>query len=202
MCCYILKTRLYVLTSLSHPHSVDALCTLPSSFSTSHSTILTGSSDGLLRVVQLFPTKLVGAIADHGEFPIERIAVDLDGEGRWVGSVGHDEALHMTDLQEVLEDDGDEDDEEADDKSEEDEPTESATATSVKVNEEESSDEENEDSSSAEEDDQNPSAKDGLNDDNKKRKLKQADPLGVEKRKKRKKGKKDVDADATFFSGL
>jgi len=51
----------------------------------------------------LFPTKLLGVIADHGEFPIERIAIDQGGEGRWVGSVGHEESLKLTDLREVFE---------------------------------------------------------------------------------------------------
>jgi len=87
-----------------HPNSVDALCTPPSTYPSSHNTILTGSSDGLLRVIELLPTRLVGVIADHGDFPIERIAIDRAGEGRWVGSVGHDEALRMTDLREVFED--------------------------------------------------------------------------------------------------
>lgn len=53
--------------------------------------------------MQLFPTRLLGIVADHGDFPIERIAVDRGGEGNWVGSVGHDEMLRMTDLREVLE---------------------------------------------------------------------------------------------------
>src|ERR1700679_921955 len=88
----------------SHPSSIDALCPLPSSYPSSHSTILTGSSDGLLRAVQLLPTKLIGVIADHGSFPIERIAVDRGGEGRWVGSTGHEEVLKLTDLKEVFED--------------------------------------------------------------------------------------------------
>jgi hypothetical protein len=88
----------------SHPSSIDALCALPSSYPSSHSTILTGSSDGLLRAVQLLPTKLIGVIADHGSFPIERIAVDRGGEGRWVGSAGHEEVLKLTDLKEVFED--------------------------------------------------------------------------------------------------
>jgi hypothetical protein len=57
-----------------------------------------------LRVIELLPTRLVGVIADHGDFPIERIAVDRSGEGRWVGSAGHDEVLRLTDLREVLED--------------------------------------------------------------------------------------------------
>jgi len=87
-----------------HPNSVDALCAIPSTYPSSHNTILTGSSDGLLRVIELLPTRLVGVIADHGDFPIERIAIDRAGEGRWVGSVGHDEALRMTDLREVFED--------------------------------------------------------------------------------------------------
>ena len=90
-----------------HPQSIDALCAIPSRYPNAQSTLLTGSSDGLLRAVQLFPTKLLGVVADHGEFPIERIAVDMNGEGRWVGSVGHEEVLKLTDLQEVFADDDD-----------------------------------------------------------------------------------------------
>ncbi|KAG6380150.1 WD40-repeat-containing domain protein [Boletus reticuloceps] len=85
-----------------HPQSVDALCALPSSYPSAHSTILTGSSDGLLRAVQLFPTKLLGVVADHGSFPIERIVIDQNGEGRWIGSAGHEDTLKMTDLKDVL----------------------------------------------------------------------------------------------------
>lgn len=61
----------------SHPLSVDALCTLPSDLPNvdSQSTILTGSSDGLVRAVQILPTKLLGVLADHGEWAIERIAI-------------------------------------------------------------------------------------------------------------------------------
>ncbi|EIM87291.1 WD repeat-containing protein JIP5 [Stereum hirsutum FP-91666 SS1] len=95
-----------------HPHSIDALCALPSSYPSSHSTILTGSSDGLIRAVQLLPTKLLGVIADHGEFPIERIEIDRAGEGRWVGSVGHDEVLRLTDLKDVFEDEDEADQDE------------------------------------------------------------------------------------------
>ena len=85
---------------------------MPSAYSSSNSTILTGSSDGLLRAVQLFPTKLLGVVVDHGSFPIERIAIDRGGEGHWVGSVGHDEKLRLTDLREVFEgSDGEEEEE-------------------------------------------------------------------------------------------
>ncbi|PPQ65132.1 hypothetical protein CVT24_003222 [Panaeolus cyanescens] len=115
-----------------HPLSIDAICNVPGDIPgiDSSSTILTGSSDGLLRAVQILPTKLLGVVADHGEWPIERISVgsgsrqlsietdDSDGSPSniskkrlndetlspssrkwWVGSVGHDETLRMTDLE-------------------------------------------------------------------------------------------------------
>lgn len=64
-----------------HPHSVDTLCALPESFTDvdATSTILTGSSDGFVRAVQIFPTKLLGVVADHGEWPVERVAI---GDGK------------------------------------------------------------------------------------------------------------------------
>ncbi|KAF8958962.1 WD repeat-containing protein JIP5 [Flammula alnicola] len=85
-----------------HPLSVDALCALPSDLPNvdTASTILTGSSDGYVRAVQILPTKLLGVVADHGEWPIERIAIESEHQKRWwVGSVGHEEVLRMTDLE-------------------------------------------------------------------------------------------------------
>lgn len=125
-----------------HPHSIDALATVPSQYPNATSTILTGSSDGLVRAVQLFPTKLLGVVSDHGDFPIERIAVDREGEGQWVGSVGHDECVKLTDLRKVFEDEdgseGDADEAQSDeaaardgnDNSSEDEDLESGSGSS------------------------------------------------------------------------
>ena len=105
-----------------HPHSVDALYTLPShlipesSAAPAQAIIATGSSDGLVRLVQLYPTKVLGVVADHGDFPVERIKMDFpgggeDGEGtRWLASVSHGERILMTDLKDVLEDSDGEDD--------------------------------------------------------------------------------------------
>lgn len=105
---------------------------------------MTGSSDGYVRAVQILPTKLLGVVADHGDWPVERIAVgggtgqltidtedtgedDEDGLGGigtvpsqasrdtpgpghqndddsvssrrwWVGSVGHEDGLRLTNL--------------------------------------------------------------------------------------------------------
>lgn len=198
----------------SHPHSIDALCNLPSSYPSSHSTILTGSSDGLLRAVQLFPTKLLGVVADHGEFPIERIAVDMGGEGHWVGSVGHDEVLRLTDLREVLEDEADGEELEVEDESDSDSDSEQGVKPSSEAEEEEEiplisfpvkkihterSQDVDERSSNEEEE------ADSDNDrPAKKRKTKQKveDPLATDKKRNRKPRKDEVVADPTFFADL
>ena len=60
-------------------------------------------------MVQLLPTKLLGIVTDHGDFPVERVVIDRAGEGRWVGSVGHEDVLKLTDLKDIFEDE-DEDD--------------------------------------------------------------------------------------------
>jgi len=176
-----------------HPHSIDALCALPPSLCTtsnSSSTILTGSSDGLVRVVQLFPTKLLGTVADHGEAsPIERIAVDRDGEGSWLGSVGHDDVLRLTDLAGALEEKGEDahEDQSADDRTDEGEDDGGLGGSVVDA----SVDDEDSDDSSV---DERPKKE-------KKRKRKEKDPLAAEMRKK-KKGKREVVIDPSFFSGL
>ncbi|KAJ3508798.1 hypothetical protein NMY22_g16498 [Coprinellus aureogranulatus] len=143
-----------------HPLSVDALCNVPAGIDgvDYESTVLTGSSDGYVRAVQILPTKLLGVVADHGEFPVERIAVGEGAEGNsdedskeetshdtkvkrsadadedaeneddlsrekkwWVGSVGHDDVLRLTDLEGFFRESAKEDQElEADDDDDED----------------------------------------------------------------------------------
>ncbi|CAE6473217.1 unnamed protein product [Rhizoctonia solani] len=84
-----------------HPHSVDALAKL------SEDVIVTGSSDGLVRVVQVLPNKMLGVIADHGTFPIERLRIDRNGA--WLGSASHDNVLKLTDVRDALVDSDEED---------------------------------------------------------------------------------------------
>jgi WD repeat-containing protein 55 len=188
---------------LSHPHSIDALCALPSSYPSSHSTILTGSSDGLLRAVQLLPTKLIGVIADHGEFPIERIAVDLGGEGRWVGSAGHEDVLRLTDLKEVFEDESEKDGDDQEDKQEE-ETAETVGSVSIEVSGEEQEgkgDGESKDEHEVAEDEEQEGASDGEASDvpqQKRKRKKEKDPLAGRK----KRGRNQVDAEPSFFSEL
>ncbi|KAF8065176.1 WD repeat-containing protein JIP5 [Lyophyllum atratum] len=216
-----------------HPHSIDALCNLPSDLLgvDTSSTILTGSSDGMVRAVKILPTKLLGVVVDHGDWPVERIAVgggtsqltlDEDGgadktggnvgkktdmdinqaTGRWwVGSVGHEEVVRLTDLEaffheavkggkedgeellaldedqreveDIEEDDGDEDDDS--DAELEGKPVEATTAE-----QEEDSDDE----------DEAPKAK-------KRKRKPEKNPLTVKK-----KGKNTVDAEPAFFDEL
>lgn len=186
-----------------HPHSIDTLCNIPSSYPSSHSTILTGSSDGILRAVQLFPTKLLGVVADHGEFPIECVAVDRGGEGRWVGSAGHEEVLKITDLKEVFEDeDGKEDEDEdgKDDSEGEHDEGEAEDSDAAEPAMEDASQEEAEEPHEEGEDAAEDSSEDDAEPEEKKRKRKQdKDPLQLVKRKK---GRNEIDAERSFFADL
>lgn len=87
-----------------HPSSVDTICTLDDD------TVLTGSSDGLVRVVQLFPHKLLGIVADHDGMPVEV----MRRKGNLIASLGHGSECKLTDLRPLLEGDDDEEDDEED----------------------------------------------------------------------------------------
>ena len=160
--------------------------------------------------MQLFPTKLLGVVADHGEFPIERIAVDMAGEGRWVGSVGHEEVLKLTDLEEVFEDDGEagSDGEEGEEDSDDDSDGEggsdddgegeqakegaapAATEEAPGDNESAEDGEEGRADSSDEEPEPEP---------RKRKRKKEKDPLQAGRRKK---GRNEVEAEPAFFADL
>ena len=202
-----------------HPQSIDALCAIPSRYPNAQSTLLTGSSDGLLRAVQLFPTKLLGVVADHGEFPIERIAVVMNGEGRWVGSVGHEELLKLTDLQEVFADDDDEDNDEegegaeksgndadADEGAREGVDNDSDDESKAKAGpSNEMSEEKNEEDSDVEDREADEDKGDSDEEEEaeleprKRKRKKEIDPLQAVKRRK---GKNEVEAEPAFFADL
>jgi len=85
-----------------HPNSVETIIKLD------EDTVLTGSSDGLIRVMQIYPNKLLGVIGDHDEFPIEKIAMSHDRA--LVASCSHDNTVQFWDIQ-FLTNDKDDDDE-------------------------------------------------------------------------------------------
>lgn len=207
-----------------HPMSIDALCNMPSDVPgiDASSVILTGSSDGYVRAVQLFPTKLLGVVTDHGEWPVERIAV---GEGRqqlsigsnaakgvgqsvhrrgdddddddennhthgpwWVGSVGHEEVLRMSNLKAFLSKDRKEELDDSDDDSEG--GLKNGFENEANVDRPGADDEQADEGDS---DDESEAQR------TRKRKRKpEKDPLKVNKRK----GKNEVEVDGAFFSEL
>jgi WD repeat-containing protein 55 len=84
-----------------HPETVDCFLKLD------ESTVLTGSSDGLIRVVALQPNKVLGVIGDHEDFPVEGMRCSRDK--RVLGSFAHDETVRFWDISMFAEDEDDED---------------------------------------------------------------------------------------------
>ena len=72
-----------------HPHSVDCLLKLD------EDTMLTGSSDGIIRIVRVQPHKLLGVIGFHDDFPVERMKFAFDK--RFVASCSHDNIVRFWD---------------------------------------------------------------------------------------------------------
>lgn len=83
-----------------HPQSIDAILKID------EDTILTGSSDGLIRAVQLLPNSLLGVLGghDHDGFPVEGLG--WSAYRRLVGSISHDEYIRLWDAS-LLNDDDD-----------------------------------------------------------------------------------------------
>jgi WD40 repeat protein len=82
-----------------HPQSIDAILKVD------EGTVITGSSDGMLRICSVLPNKLLGIAGDHGEFPIERMQFSRDQ--RLVASISHDSTVKFWDISYLQEDDGD-----------------------------------------------------------------------------------------------
>ncbi|RHY83508.1 hypothetical protein DYB35_001344 [Aphanomyces astaci] len=85
-----------------HPDSVETILKVD------EDTVLTGSSDGIIRVVQLHPNKLLGLIGDHEDMPVEVLKFSHDR--RIVGSVAHSSKVHFWDVGYLYDDDGGDDD--------------------------------------------------------------------------------------------
>ena len=73
-----------------HPESVDAVARWDDG------TLLTGSSDGVVRAVSVLPNRFVGVVGEHMDCPIERMA--LSGDERLLATVSHDNQLKFWDL--------------------------------------------------------------------------------------------------------
>ena len=67
-----LKLKLKHVHVTGHPSSVDALVAFD------EDTVLTGSQDGLIRVISILPNRMLGVVGEHGDFPVEALALSHD----------------------------------------------------------------------------------------------------------------------------
>jgi len=127
-----------------HPSSVDALLKVD------ENTVLTGSSDGLIRVVQIHPDKFLGILNEsadgrmssksgpnlagndpdishgHGGYPVEKLEYNSNKDV--VGSVSHDNYVRLWDAR-ILKDDNNEDNDDEEESDEEKDDTKTLTAS-------------------------------------------------------------------------
>jgi len=93
-----------------HPESIESILKLD------ESTIITGSSDGIMRVIGIFPHKLLGVLGDHMDFPIEKMEWGVNHSV--IASISHDNLVRFWDAS-VLKDEPSSDDEDDSNKDEE-----------------------------------------------------------------------------------
>jgi len=80
-----------------HPQSIDTLLKID------ERTLLTGSSDGVVRVIQIQPDKMLGVLGDHGGFPVEKM--NFSSGKKLLGSVSHDNFIRLWDASILADDD-------------------------------------------------------------------------------------------------
>ncbi|KAM3342653.1 WD repeat-containing protein 55 [Capsicum galapagoense] len=78
------------------PNSIDVLLKLD------EDRVITGSENGLISLVGILPNKIIQPIAEHSEYPVERLAFSHDRN--YLGSASHDHLLKLWDLNELLQD--------------------------------------------------------------------------------------------------
>ena len=116
-----------------HPMSVDALLKVD------ENTILTGSSDGVVRVVTIQPDKLLGVLGNHEGFPVEKLK--FDGDKKILGSVSHDNFIRLWDASLLFDNGSDENIEDDEMKGSEDDHGNNVTSTANFKTSEDSADE-------------------------------------------------------------
>lgn len=76
------------------PNPVDALLKLD------EDRLITGSYNGLISLVGILPNRIIQPIAEHSEYPVERLALSHDK--KILGSISHDQILKLWDMDELL----------------------------------------------------------------------------------------------------
>lgn len=89
---------------VGHPASVDTLVKLD------EDTILSGSEDGIIRVLTVLPNKMVGVVGEHEDYPVERLA--LSSDCRCLASASHDSTVRLWNMRAFTEEEEEGDEEE------------------------------------------------------------------------------------------
>lgn len=89
-----------------HPDSVDCMVKL------NEDTIVTGSADGVLRVIGILPNSLHGVLGHHDSFPVERLSISHDLN--FLASCSHDRTIKFWPIIDLNEEASDEDSEDDD----------------------------------------------------------------------------------------
>lgn len=76
------------------PNSVDALLKLD------EDRLITGSENGIISLVGILPNRIIQPIAEHSEYPVERLGFSHDR--KFLGSISHDQTLKLWDLEDLL----------------------------------------------------------------------------------------------------
>eukprot|EP00850_Spirogloea_muscicola_P019834 SM000200S05824 [mRNA] locus=s200:186435:196386:+ [translate_table: standard] len=78
---------------VGHPTSVDTMLKID------EETLVTGSSDGFIRLISVLPNKILDVIGEHDDFPVERLALSCDGAV--LASASH-EIIKLWDVTDVM----------------------------------------------------------------------------------------------------
>ncbi|GFS39420.1 transducin family protein [Actinidia rufa] len=62
--------------------------------------VITGSESGLISLVGILPNRIIQPIAEHSEYPVERLAFSHDK--KFLGSISHDHTLKLWDMDDLL----------------------------------------------------------------------------------------------------
>ncbi|GAA0185715.1 hypothetical protein LIER_33003 [Lithospermum erythrorhizon] len=76
------------------PNAVDALLKYD------EDRVITGCENGLINLVGILPNRIIQPIAEHSEYPVERLAFSHDK--KFLGSISHDQTLKLWDLDDLL----------------------------------------------------------------------------------------------------
>ncbi|KAG0314541.1 hypothetical protein BGZ99_008067 [Dissophora globulifera] len=75
---------------IGHPNSIDTICKID------EDTVATGSSDGIIRIIDILPNKFQGVVGEHDDFPIE--CIRLSHDKTYLASSSHDDTVRFWDV--------------------------------------------------------------------------------------------------------